>query len=324
MLSGLVTDRDSRLIVGFDTADDAGIFKVSDDTALVQTLDFLTPMVNDPFDFGRIAAANALNDVYAMGGEPLTAMNIVCFPSCLDASVLREILRGGQSVIKEAGAVLVGGHTVDDNEPKYGLAVTGLIHPDKVIANQGAKAGDLLYLTKMLGTGVISTAIKGEMATEKIIRAATDSMACINRSGRDLMVKIGVNAATDITGFGLLGHLMEMCVNSGVKTQIWADSLLFLEGALELADMGLIPAGAYDNQDHLGQRVSFGAGITAGIRDLVFSPETSGGLLIAVSPDRRDEMDASLRLLNVPGRLIGRVISPGEGEITVVRSESDG
>lgn len=235
---------DPRLLVGFDRADDAGVYKLTEDIAIIQTVDFLTPMVDDPFLFGQIAAANALSDVYAMGGEPLTVMNIVCFPECLDVRVLQEIIKGGLTKIEEAGATLVGGHTVDDDEPKYGLSVTGVIDPARVVSNAGAKEGDYLYLTKPLGSGIISTAIKGEMASELVVSRAVNSMAALNKTARDAMMRVGIDSATDVTGFGLLGHAMEMAESSGVGIKLWYDTLPVLTGVEELAQMGLIPGGS--------------------------------------------------------------------------------
>lgn len=312
---------DPRLIVGFDRADDAGVYKLTDEVALIQTVDFFTPMVDDPFLFGQIAAANALSDVYAMGGEPLTAMNIVGFPECMDIKVLQEILKGGLEKIEEAGACLVGGHTVDDNEPKYGLSVTGIIRPDQVVSNQGAREGDYLYLTKSLGTGIISTAVKGEMASEEVTAEAVRSMVLLNKQARNAMMQVGVHAATDITGFGLLGHAMELAEGSGIGIQLWSDALPVLPGTAELAQMGLIPAGAYANRDYLVGKIRFAADVIEWKQDLMYSPETSGGLLMAVSPARRAELEQTFRDLGVKGVSIGRVFGPERVQIDVVRSE---
>lgn len=324
MLKGIKAMPDHRLLVGFDTADDAAVFKINDGLALVLTVDFLTPMVDDPYVFGQVAAANALSDVYAMGGEPLAAMNIVCYPACEDISILREIVRGGQDKIEEAGAVLAGGHSVDDNEPKYGLAVVGVVHPERFISNKGAKPGDYLYLTKPIGTGIITTAIKGDMAEQKIVEECTNCMRRLNKEARDAMVKVGVIGATDITGFSLAGHLHQMLVASGVKATLWAERIPVLPGALELAAMGMIPGGAYRNREHFGQVVSFAPDISEALRDLVFGPETSGGLLVAVSPEKRNDWERELSVKGLHGGVIGRVTGKGRGEIEVVRSEEDG
>lgn len=307
--------------MGFDRADDAGVYKLNDEVALIQTVDFFTPMVDDPFLFGQIAAANALSDVYAMGGEPLTAMNIVGFPECMDVKVLQEILKGGLEKIEEAGACLVGGHTVDDNEPKYGLSVTGIIRPDQVVSNQGAREGDYLYLTKSLGTGIISTAVKGEMASEEVTAEAVRSMVLLNKQARNAMMQVGVHAATDITGFGLLGHVMELAEGSGIGIQLWSDALPVLPGTAELAQMGLIPAGAYANRDYLVGKIRFAADVIEWKQDLMYSPETSGGLLMAVSPARRAELEKTFRDLGVKGVAIGRIFGPEKVQIDVVRSE---
>ncbi len=288
---------------------------------MIQTVDFFTPMVDDPYLFGQIAAANALSDVYAMGGEPLTAMNIVCFPECLDVSVLQAIIRGGLAKIEEAGAVLVGGHTVDDQEPKYGLSVTGVIDPGKVVSNRGAKVGDLLYMTKPLGTGIVTTAIKGEMASEELIDLTVHSMSQLNKTARDVMMEVGVNAATDITGFGLLGHAMEMAAASQVQIELWAGKLPLLNGVEDLAVMGLIPAGAYANRDHLQGRVEVTGGVDRTRLDLMYSPETSGGLLMAVDPERSPELERVARNKAVGLTLIGQVKKAGSGHIRVARGE---
>lgn len=312
---------DSRLLVGFDQADDAGVFKLTEDIAIIQTVDFLTPMVDDPFLFGQIAAANALSDVYAMGGDPLTVMNIVCFPECLDLKVLQEIIRGGLTKIEEAGATLVGGHTVDDNEPKYGLSVTGVIQPSRVVSNAGAREGDYLYLTKPLGSGIISTAIKGEMASELVISRAVNSMAMLNKAARDAMMGVGINSATDVTGFGLLGHAMEMAESSGVGIKLWSGMLPVLTGVEELAQMGLIPAGAYSNRDYLKDKISFSDDVDEWTRDLMYSPETSGGLLIAVSSESKADLEQAFQEKGVKGIAVGRVLNPGRVHIEVARRE---
>lgn len=307
--------------MGFETLDDAGVFKISEDTALIQTLDFFTPVVDDPYCFGQIAAANALSDVYAMGGVPLTAMNIVCFPNCEDRAVLAEIIRGGLAKIEEAGAVLVGGHTVDDNEPKYGLSVTGVVHPGRVITNRCAAPGDLIYLTKPLGTGIAVTGIKGEMAGPEVIKAAVETMARLNRDGQEAMQEAGVKAATDVTGFGLLGHLLEMCRASGVNARLWTDRIAFLPGVLELADMGLIPAGTYANRDYLEGRVRIDKTVPGAVADVLYTPETSGGLLICIRPEKAALLEKSLADRGLNLTPIGCMTEKGQGEVEVLRSE---
>lgn len=307
--------------MGFETLDDAGVFKISEDTALIQTLDFFTPVVDDPYDFGQIAAANALSDVYAMGGVPLTAMNIVCFPNCEEKSILAEIIRGGLAKIEEAGAVLVGGHTVDDNEPKYGLSVTGVVQPGRVITNRCAAPGDLIYLTKPLGTGIAVTGIKGEMAGPEVIKAAVETMARLNRDGQEAMQEAGVRAATDVTGFGLLGHLLEMCRASGVNARLWTDRIAFLPGVLELADMGLIPAGTYANRDYLEGRVRIDKTVPGAVADVLYTPETSGGLLICIRPEKAALLEKSLADRGLNLTPIGCMTEKGQGEVEVLRSE---
>lgn len=315
---------DPRLLVGFDRADDAGVFKLTENIAIIQTVDFLTPMVDDPFLFGQIAAANALSDVYAMGGEPLTVMNIVCFPKCLDLRVLQEIIKGGLTKIEEAGATLVGGHTVDDTEPKYGLSVTGVIDPARVVSNACAREGDYLYLTKPLGSGIVSTAIKGEMASELVVSRAANSMATLNKAARDAMMRVGIESATDVTGFGLLGHTMEMAEGSGVAIELWSEALPVLTGVEELAQMGLIPGGAYSNRDYLKDRISFSDEIDEWIRDLMYSPETSGGLVIAVTPERKADLERAFKELEVKAAAVGRVKNAGRVHIKVTRREQNG
>lgn len=238
ILSALDIPGHPDLLVGFGGRDDAGVYRLNETTALVQTLDFFTPMVDDPYVFGQIAATNALNDVYAMGGRPLLAMNIVCFPECGEMEVLGQILAGGLDKLKEAGALLMGGHTVDDNEPKYGLAVTGLVHPDRIIGNNGAQPGDMLILTKPLGSGVITTAIKAEMASLEAAAEAVSWMSTLNRAAAEAMQETGAHAATDITGFGLAGHLMELAAASRVDLEVDINRLPFMQGTLEYAAMG--------------------------------------------------------------------------------------
>lgn len=249
--------------------------------AIIQTLDFFTPIVDDPYTFGQIAATNSLSDVYAMGGEPLLALNIACFPACEDMKILGEIMRGGADKVKEAGAIIVGGHTVDDKEPKYGLSVTGIIHPDKVLPNANAKPGDLLVITKPIGTGVINTALKGEMAEDKHVREAVKNMVALNKYAADVAKNYRVNACTDITGFGLLGHAFEMAEGSKTCIHLQSRNIKFIEGAAEYAKMGLIPAGTYRNKKHVGK--NFVQLIEEQhIIDLLFDPQTSGGLMYSL------------------------------------------
>lgn len=308
---------DPRLLVGTATADDAGVYKLTDDTALIQTVDFFTPLVDDPYTFGQIAAANSLSDVYAMGGKPLTALNIVAFPSCLlEPAVLLEILKGGYDKVAEAGAIIVGGHTIDDRELKYGLSVTGIIHPSRVWTNAAAREGDALVLTKPLGTGVLATAAKAELFAAGMAAAAA-SMATLNKAAAEAATGFSVHACTDVTGFGFLGHLSEMTGGSGVRAEVDSKALPLLPEAAEAAAMGLVPAGAYANREYL-EKVSFAAAVAENIRDLCFDPQTSGGLLFALPAAEAPALLAALRQAGVAGAaIVGRITAKGEGEIHV-------
>ena len=317
MLSKLPPIHDPRVLVGIDTSDDAGVYLLNEETALIQTLDFFTPIVDDPYLFGQIAAANSLSDVYAMGGKPLTAMNIVTFPVCrLDAEVLLAILSGGQQKIAEAGAVMVGGHTIDDDEPKYGLSVTGTVHPSRILTNAGAQPGDALILTKAIGTGVLYTALKAELFPEGVVAAAA-GMAQLNRYAAQAMERYAVNACTDITGFGLLGHAYEMSAASGVDMEVYSGEVPLLPDAAEAANMGLVPAGAYANREYL-KAVSFDPAVPENIRDLLFDPQTSGGLLISIPAGQADALLADMKESGVEyAACIGRVSGKGTGKIHV-------
>jgi len=286
-LQRLERSADPNLLVGMETADDAGVYRLTDDCALVETADIITPLVDDPATFGRIAAANALSDVYAMGGRPLTASNLVFFPACqLPVAVLADVLAGGQTALAEAGCCLVGGHTVEDDEFKYGLAVTGLVHPERVVRNCTASPGDRLILTKPLGTGIISTAIKAELATAEQIAEATGWMTALNRQAAELMCACGVSAATDVTGFGLLGHAVEMAVGSGVSFRLHLARVPIMAGVRELIADGLVPAGCYRNRDHYGRQIHWPGNADALLP--LFDPQTSGGLLISLPPVRAE------------------------------------
>lgn len=317
MLSQLPISQDPRLLVGLDTADDAGVFQLDATTALIQTVDFFTPLVDDPYTFGLIAAANSLSDVYAMGGKPLTVMNIVAFPlGCLDGSVLLAILQGGQQKIQEAGAILVGGHTVDDEEPKYGLSVTGVVHPDKVWTNAGARPGDALILTKPLGTGILATAGRAELFPAGL-KAAIESMATLSRQAAETADRFMVHACTDITGFGLLGHLYEMASASKVNLAIDSQALPLLPDAVEAAGMGFVPEGAYANREYL-TTITFADGVSEPLRDICFDPQTSGGLLFSVPEAEAASLAAALQQAGVTNaRIIGKVKEQGEGGIYV-------
>jgi selenide,water dikinase len=318
-LAGLPLQSDPNLIAGIERAEDAGVYKLTDELAIIQTLDFFTPIVDDPYKFGQIAAANALSDVYAMGGKPLTAMNIVCFPQgSLDISILREILAGGLGKMHEAGVILVGGHSVEDNELKYGLSVTGIIHPDKVVLNNGARAGDRLVLTKPLGTGIISTAIKGDMADEGAVAKIVKSMSALNRNASELMQENGVHACTDVTGFGLLGHAAEMIEGGDVGLVIDSAAVPFFVEAKELAEMGMIPAGLHRNRDFRKNMVDIARDVPRYLVDIFYDPQTSGGLLIALPTQKAS------RLLNrlhddgiAEAAIIGDVVAEPKGRIIV-------
>ena len=272
------------MIVGIETSDDAAIYKVTDEIAMIQTVDFFTPIVDDPYMFGQIAAANSLSDVWAMGGEPAVALNIVGFPNCLDPAILGDILAGGAAKVKEAGAVLVGGHSVQDDEPKYGLCVSGFVHPQKIFKNYGCRPGDVLVLTKQIGSGVVNTAIKAEMASASAIREAQTVMASLNQKGKRVVERYNVSACTDITGFGLLGHCVEMASASEVTFEINVRDVAYFADAIDYAKMGLIPAGAYKNRGYSIGKVDVGS-VEEYYLDLLYDPQTSGGLLISVAPD---------------------------------------
>ncbi len=302
-----------------ESAEDAGVYKLTDDLAIVQTIDFFTPIVDEPYDFGRIAVANALSDVYAMGGVPLMALNVVCFPQDkMEISILQEVLRGGLDKMHEAGVILVGGHSVEDPELKYGLSVTGTVHPDKVILNNTAKAGDRLILTKPLGTGVISTAIKGGVADEKAIAKIVDSMTRLNREASEAMQEVGVHAGTDITGFGLLGHACEMIEGAEVGMEIDSAAVPIFPNAKELAEMGMIPGGLHRNRDFRKDMVEISEGVPQYLQDILYDPQTSGGLLIAVPHERAWLLLEKLQEKGVAeAAIIGEVVAEHKGKIRV-------
>ena len=304
--------RHPDLLVGIETADDAGVYKLSPELALVQTLDFFTPIVDDPYHFGRISAANALSDVYAMGGRPLTAMNIVCFPvKDMPNMVLKETLRGGLEKLREAGAVLVGGHSVDDKEFKYGLAITGLIHPDRILTNDGAQVGDKLILTKPVGTGIVATAIKGKLASQKALETMIAVASTLNDKASQIMLKYETHACTDVTGFGLGGHLLEMARASHVEIAILAEKIPIMPEAKEYALMGLIPAGSYATKHFCEHMVETKPGLETILIDLIFDPQTSGGLVISIGPDQAHACLEELKRERVQSAsIIGEVIGP--------------
>jgi len=282
--------------VGLDTSDDAGVYRLRDDLAIIQTVDFFTPVVDDPYSFGQIAATNAMSDVYAMGGKPLTAMNIICFPvKSMDISVLKEVLRGGLDKIKEAGALLVGGHSVEDEELKYGLSVTGVVHPDDILKNRGARPGDLLVITKPLGIGIINTAIKGNLADKNLIRKVTGIMTTLNNGPVEEFKNFHISACTDVTGFGLLGHACEMIEGQETALKIYPDKVPVIAEALNFAGMGLIPGGTYRNRDFRKGCLIGYDNLNAVQRDILFDPQTSGGLLIAIQGNEADALVLRLK-----------------------------
>lgn len=307
---------DENLLVGFETSDDAAVYKLTEDIATIQTLDFFTPVVDDPYTFGAIAAANSLSDIYAMGGKPTVAMNIVCFPNCLNIEILGDILRGGADKVKEAGAVVIGGHSVQDDEPKYGLSVMGLVHPKKILKNHGCKVGDALILTKPLGSGVINTAIKAELASSEIYEEAVKVMTTLNKYAGEIIVNYQVNACTDVTGFGIMGHSFEMASASGITIKLNQNKIPVIKGARELAEMGLVPAGTYNNKSYLDGKYSL-KDVPGWLEDILFDPQTSGGLLISVPRDEVEKIMTDLDKLELKSAVIGEVIEKGQVPIIV-------
>lgn len=307
MLEGFETHYDPRLIVGYDKSDDASVYVITDEVALVQTTDFFPPIVDDPYLFGQIAAANALSDVYAMGGEPRTALNIMCLPESMDKHTVHEILRGGYAKAYEAGAIITGGHTIHGAEPIYGLAVAGFVHPQKVLTNSGAKPGDVLLLTKPLGVGVITTAAKAELVEAPVLERIYRQMATLNKAARDVLVEYPVHSCTDVTGFALLGHSFEMAQGSGCTLHIQAHAVPFHPETLELARMGFIPAGAYRNREYAQAGVQVNGQVELALEDLFYDPQTSGGLLAAVPEECADECLERLLAAGVEAARIGYV-----------------
>ena len=294
LLDGIKVHSDPNLLVGFDKSDDASVYKISDDLALVQTVDFFPPIADDPYTFGAIAATNALSDVYAMGGEPKLALNIMAVPEGMPGEAVHEMLRGGYDKVYEAGALITGGHSILDPEPKYGLAVTGIVHPDRMLTNSGAKPGDVLLFTKPIGIGILTTAAKADMLTPELEKRMTDLMMTLNKAARDAMVKYRVHACTDVTGFGMLGHLSEMATGSDVEITLHVDEVDLISEAYEFAQMGLLPAGMYRNRSFAEKYVDAGQTELAK-QDMLYDPQTSGGLLIAVDPADADALFAELK-----------------------------
>ncbi|WP_199624518.1 selenide, water dikinase SelD [Paenibacillus alkalitolerans] len=311
-------DRHPNLLVGTETNDDAGVYRLTDDLALVQTVDFFTPIVDDPYDFGQVAAANALSDVYAMGGTPLTVLNLVAFPiQKLDRSVLAVILRGAADKVREAGATLVGGHSIDDNEPKFGLAVTGTVHPGRVLTNAGARPGDRLILTKPIGVGILTTAIKRDKLSREEIKRVTAVMAALNKRAAEIMADYDVHACTDVTGFGLMGHALEMARGSGHGIVIHNRDVPVLPRVRELAEEGVVPGGTKNNYRHVEQHVDFAPALDETGRFILCDAVTSGGLLIAVEGAQSEALLRALRDAGVEAALIGEVTGRHPGRIVV-------
>jgi selenide, water dikinase len=306
VLAALPAEVNPDLLVGSGTYDDAGVYRLSDDLALVQTVDFFTPIVDDPRDFGRIAAANALSDVYAMGGRPLTALNLVAFSlERVGAGVLAEILAGGAEVARRAGVAIVGGHSIDDPEPKYGLAVTGVIHPDRIVRNSTGRPGDVLFLTKPVGAGAVTTAAKRGTAPAPVLRACTEVMTTLNADAAAAALSVAPSAMTDVTGFGLLGHLHELALASGVEAHVDAEAVPKLEGALDLLAAGALAGGSRRNREWVEPHVSWDDTVTEPVRSLLCDAMTSGGLLIAVAPDRAGAMGEALSAPRIGGLAAG-------------------
>ena len=328
VLGKLARQQDPNVLVGFDHADDAGVYLLTPETALVQTVDFFTPIVDDPYTFGQIAATNALSDVYAMGGRPLTSLALVCFPDKGDLNILERILAGGLSKMIEAGCTVVGGHSIRDDETKFGYSVTGLIHPQRVLANSGAQPGDRLLFTKALGTGVISTAIKKATAKSEWIDAAVKSMTTLNKVSAEVVTRANdqrrtandapsVHALTDVTGFGLIGHAREMALASQVSLVFFSDRIALLEGALDCVRAGNIPGGLKANREFAECLVSYAENVPADLRTLLFDPQTAGGLLISVSPEGAASLSADLQAAGIPAVEIGEVLPSAKPLIAV-------
>jgi selenide,water dikinase len=320
LLKALPLPKDPKVLVGLETSDDAGVYQLTEEIALVQTVDFFTPIVDDPFTFGQIAVTNALSDVYAMGGVPLTAMNLVAFSiKTLSPSVLKEILLGGLSKLEEARVALVGGHTVEDPEIKYGLSVTGIVHPAEILTNAGARPGDRLVLTKPLGTGIVSTALKGGMATEEAIRKIVESMAALNRKASETMKAFGAHACTDITGFGFIGHAQQMAKGSEVGMVVRAREVPVFPEALDYARIGLVSGGAYSNRQFFSCCVDLEPDVPSLLVDLLYDPQTSGGLLISLPAEKAEGLVVALREKGErASAIVGEVVEGMPGRLRIV------
>lgn len=314
LLEGISVHEDPNLLVGFDKSDDASVYKITDDLAIVQTLDFFPPIADDPYLFGQIAATNALSDVYAMGGEPKLALNIMCIPKDMPRDAVHALLRGGYEKVFEAGALITGGHSIFDDEPKYGLSVTGFVHPDRILTNSGAKEGDVLLLTKPLGIGVLTTAQRAELLSDEGKALAYRLMTTLNKSARDCMVKYRVHACTDVTGFGLLGHLYEMTQGSDLTAVLDTSAIHIIQEALPFAEMGILPEGMYRNRFFAEQAVDAGDTPLA-VQDVLYDPQTAGGLMISVHPEDADALYEELKTAVPCAQRIGVMERAGEKRI---------
>lgn len=317
MLEGFKTHSDPNLIVGYDKSDDASVYVLDEKRALIQTTDFFPPIVDDPYLYGRIAATNALSDVYAMGGEPRLALNILCAAEGMEEADIREILRGGYDAAYEAGAIITGGHTIRGAEPIYGLAVTGFVHPQRVLTNSSAKPGDVLILTKPLGIGILTTGAKADMVEKSVTERIYGQMATLNRAARDIMVQYSVHSCTDVTGFGLLGHGLEMAQGSGCTIRFRTEQIPFHPEALELAAMGLIPAGAYRNREYAEKEVSLQGKISRAMQDILYDPQTSGGLLFAIPAAEEKACLEQMKQAGISAAAVGIVTEKEETAIVL-------
>jgi len=317
LLEGLPVRQDERLLVGYDRSDDASVFKIDEHTALVQTVDFFPPIADDPFTFGQIAACNALSDVYAMGGEPKLALNIMTVTKEMDRETIHAVLRGGYEMAYEAGVIITGGHTIEDTEPKYGLAVTGFVDPKRVLKNCTARPGDALILTKPLGVGILCTGAKGDLVSPELMTRLHRQMTTLNRAARDCMLRFGTHSCTDVTGFSLMGHAYEMASGSGCTLHLTAESVPYHREAWELADMGFVPAGAYRNREYVEGDLRWARDIPLPLQDILFDPQTSGGLLIAVAEKDAEALLRDLRNETEGAAVVGYVTEPGEKALVV-------
>ncbi len=317
MLSRLPKFCDPNLLVGFEHSDDGAVYRINDTQAMIQTVDFFPPIVDDPYTFGQIAACNALSDIYAMGGHPTLAMNLIAFPSCLPLSIMEEILQGGYAMVQQSGAIIAGGHTIEDDVPKYGLCVTGLAHPRDILSNSGAREGELLVLSKPLGTGVLSTAAMAELLTPDEYKQMIALMCQLNKAAFEAIQPHRPSACTDITGFGFLGHTFEMAQGSDKTIEIFSDALPMLPKALELAHEGIVPEGAYRNRDYLTPRIALPDGLSTAREDLLFDPQTSGGLLVSLPEDRARALLPILEQATGTAAIVGQVLPRGDKALLV-------